>query len=569
MLSKSAKTIVESRYFDPRDQNWNGLADRVAEAVSMFEKDRIHWIDEFASVISDLLFIPGGRTLRNAGRMKAGLLNCAVLPIGDSIEEIGETIKNALILWSYGAGIGIDFSSLREKGLPLLSKGGEASGMTSFITGINAVAELIETGGQRRSGCLAMCRISHPETTKFMDAKLRDGVLPYFNISVAVTKAFLRAVEKDNGWDLTSAGQKSATVSARGLWERVLQNMIASAEPGLINYDKLVCNNSYYFQPISCTNLCGELPLPPYGMCCLGSLVLPKFIKGKSTDWQNLKRVIRIAVRFLDNVLDVNHYPLKQTEIVTKQSRRIGLGVMGLHDYLMLKGARYGSSDGLAEVEKLFRFLRNETYAASIELAREKGSFPAFQKVDYCNAKFIRKLPAGLRRRIREHGVRNCTTLSCQPTGTTSLIPECSSGIEPVFSLAYERKDRVGARTYIHPKYKEWLESGVKKKPDWMVDSRDLKPEHHLEVQLEVQKYIDNAASKTVNCPKGTTVDDLSDLLLDFLPDLVGVTVYVDGTKGAQPLNHLSEAKARAAIKKKTKVADPELSNCNGGTCDL
>lgn len=565
MMSSNALEVVTKRYLQ-EGETWEEACVRVGDAVAMSETDRT-WADVYAEMVHEMSFIPGGRILRNAGKLRQSVLNCAVLPIGDSIEEIGDTIRNALVLWSYGAGIGIDFSPLREEGRPLRSKGGRSSGMVSFLEAIDGVAHTIETGGQRRSGCLGMCRVGHPEIEKFIDAKLEDGKLSYFNMSVAINEAFLSAVEADEPWDLVFAGQVIKTLNAKKLWHKILDSMIKSGEPGLINYDNLTKNNSHYFQNISTTNLCGELPLPAYGMCCLGSLVLPNMLSGRNTNWQKLERNIRNAVRFLDNILDINFYPIPETERITKESRRIGLGVMGLHDYLMAKEVRYGSEKSIYEIDRLFKFIRDTSYIASIDLAKEKGAFPQYSRTQFNKASFVRKLPAKIRMYLKENAIRNCTLLSAPPTGTTSLIPEVSSGIEPIFSLAYKRKDRVSERVYIHPKMREWLATKEKKRPEWLVDVADLVPEDHLDVQIAVQKYIDSAASKTINCPKGTNVKKLSSLLLEYIHDLKGVTVYVDGSKEGQVLNPMSVTQARKHLDAEP-MADEEGVQCARGQCE-
>jgi ribonucleoside-diphosphate reductase alpha chain len=416
--------------------------------------------------------------------------------------------------------------------------------------------------------------VGHPEIKKFIESKLKDKDLSYFNLSVALNKDFLQRVEEDRDWELSFAGQVVEVVKARDLWHLILESTIKSGDPGLINYDNLVKNNSYYFQSISTTNLCGELPLSPFGMCCLGSLVLPSFISGKSTNWKKLETTIRSSVRFLDNVLDVNYYPILETERVTKDSRRIGLGVMGLHDYLMKKEARYGSEKSIYEIDRLFKFIRDTAYIASIDLAQEKGAFPKYSKTQYNMASFIRKLPAKLRMYLKEKAIRNCTILSAPPTGTTSLLAETSSGIEPVFSLACLRKDRVSERLYVHPAAIRWIESKEKKVPDWLVDVSDLSPEDHLEVQVAIQKYIDSAASKTINCPAGTTVKKLSALLLEYMSDLKGVTIYVDGSKEGAPLSKINLKDAKKHLNrveggKTYGLSAQDLQLCRGGACDL
>ena len=566
-LSKNAQQIAEKRYLG-EGETWEDCCKRVGNAVSVNEMDRVKWAEVFAEEIHNFNFIPGGRILRNAGKLKQSVLNCACLPIGDSIEEIGETIKNALILWSYGAGIGIDFSSLRERGAKLISKGGKSSGMVSFLRSIDAVARTIETGGQRRSGCLALCKVSHPEIEDFISCKMKDKELSYFNLSVAVDKSFLNAVEEDKDWNLSFAGRTVKTVKARELWYKILDGMIRSGDPGLVNYDRMIKNNSFYFQNISSLNLCGELPLPAYGMCCLGSLVLPSFLAGKTTNWKKLEQTINITVRFLDNVLDINFFPIKETERVTKESRRIGLGVMGLHDYLITKQIRYGSDKAINEVERLFRFIRDTSYKASVDLAIEKGSFPAYSKSQYSSASFIKKLPAKLRMYIKENSIRNTCIISCPPTGTTSLLPEVSSGIEPCFALAYKRADRVSERIYIHPALRSHLESGEKKKPEWLVDTSDLSPEDHFDMQVAAQRFVDNSVSKTINCPENTSAESLSTLLLEYVYDLVGVTIFVDKSKEGQVLNSLSLEEAKKYLHEEN-ITNEEGIKCSKGVCDL
>jgi len=892
-FSDSAYEIVKKRYFDDSETRWGELAERVAIAISTKEQDK-KWVDIFATEINDMLFIPGGRILRNAGKLKQSMLNCGTIPISDSIEAIGEAIKSALILWKYGAGVGINFSSIRYKGAPLISGGGESSGLVSFLHAFDAVAHTIETGGQRRSGCLGLLSIRHPEIFDFINAKVKDKTLSYFNLSVGIDKSFLTAVEEDTAWDLKFAGQTVKTVRAVDLWERILEGMVRTGEPGLINTDNLRKNNSFYFQPTTITNLCqpewatvltkdgireikdinvgdtiwsedgwvhvvnkqasgtkkvfrwrtnagvfygtkdhkvvsngekiravdaesidilrgtcnndklidniimdgivigdgsvhkasnnlvhlyigqndsdyftseinhlikkhrpglkecayeidtsiisqelpytydrfipdrfkygnstvvrsflrglftangavlekygrvtlaaaserivedvqvmlssigiksyitknkgyttkfkngvytsrksydinittdvhifaekvgfiqkyktdklvkmvnrkkkakkpdkitfdiydielistepvfnltvsgkhhtywtggcnvancGEIPLPEnFGMCCLGSLVLPKFITGqKNTNWKKLEGSIHNAVRFLDNVLDVNFFPIKQAEMTSLDARRIGLGVMGLHDYLLAKEIRYGSERSYNEIERLFKFIRDTAYSASIDLAKEKGTFPMYKRSEYCSSSFVKKLPAKLRLNIKEHGIRNCCILSCPPTGTSSLIAEVSSGIEPIFSLAHLRKDRVSDRYYIHPKLVDCIKND-KEKPEWLIDSSDLSPEEHLEIQTIIQRYCDNAVSKTINCPNGFTVSDLSNILREAIVDLKGITVYVEGSREGEVLNRMSYEDAKKHVEKSTTTILEDEVKCSKGTCEI
>ena len=289
---------------------------------------------------------------------------------------------------------------------------------------------------------------------------------------------------------------------------------------------------------------CGESPLENYGSCDLGSLVLPNFITGNiNTNWQKLEKTIKLAVRFLDNVIDINKYSLREIDVKAHNSRRIGLGVMGLADFLFSKELRYGSNAALTEIERLMKFIRDVAYTTSVELAVEKGAFPKFEPTLYGMASFVRKLPGSLRLDIKEKGIRNVTLINCPPAGTSSLIPEVMSGIEPLMFKSYRRMDRVGERIYIHPRYKKLLLSGEKIQ-DWFVDATDLNVKDHFETQAVVQRYTDGAVSKTISLPKTITVEELSRLLLEYMRDLKGVTVYVDGTKEGQVYNKLTEEEA-------------------------
>jgi hypothetical protein len=297
---------------------------------------------------------------------------------------------------------------------------------------------------------------------------------------------------------------------------------------------------------------CGEAILSNYESCDLGSLVLPNFITGNvNTNWKKLGEVIKLAVRFLDNVIDVNKYSLKEIDIKTHNSRRIGLGMMGLAEYLFAKELRYGSRDAIFEIEKLMRFIRDNIYQTLVELSVEKGSFPKFEPVQYGNASFVRKLPAQLRMDIKKYGVRCVSGMAMAPNGTISLLPEVTSGIEPLMFKAYKRRDRVGERIYVHPKYRQLLLSG-EDIPEWFVSSADLSPKDHFETQAIVQKYTDGAVSKTINMPAGTTPEQLNNYLLEYIRDLKGVTVYVEGSRQGQVYNELSQDEAFDIVSQET-----------------
>jgi ribonucleotide reductase alpha subunit len=1041
-LSENAKVIAEKRYFQ-EGEDWEGCCKRVSTTIAQFETDKDKYSNEFYDIINNLLFLPGGRILRNAGRPRGSLFNCYVLGIGDSRKSIGKFYSDSLQLWGTGGGTGCNYSTMRPRGAEIKGVGGISSGPVSFLKASDAIAETIESGGSRRAAALGLLLVSHPDIEEFIDAKIIDKKLPHHNISVGITEAFLDAVEADADWDLIFAQQVYKTVSARKLWEKILNNNLKYAEPGLINWDNLRSNNSYYYAPPTCTNPCvtgetlvhvadgrsyipikqlaeekkdvpvfsfnektkdievrmmrhpritgynkkilkitlddgssirctedhklylknltlkeakdlkvgdrlqhavvkqrsynevykniteetenlyswiytnnskspkaehrlianelfgdfgpgyaihhkdsnglnnnpdnlqvlkteehiklhmvgnnnpmnrfpernwlikqdwsgekngrykgftpeevyakavdltkktgrrvtqeewntyckevglpdskysfgnftslskmlysaslecgledlkysshireykrflklldetdlsiffedgsiyvkkvceycnkdfivkwgnrevcfcssacasratysnkekaleikeiwdrkqfikrqeqikifdslkeklkrepykkeweeecklngvayrirdkkdknaskycffsyrelkeaanlnfkvikieedgyedvyngtvdenhnfyikvnsrceengrdvsncilsrncGETVLSPGESCDLGSLVLPNFIfpSGK-TNWKKMEEVIGLAVRFLDDVIDINRYELSDVASATHNSRRQGLGVMGLADYLFSKKVRYGSDKSLEELEKLFKFIRNCTYTNLVKLSSEKGAFPKFDPQLYSKAHFIRTLPPKLRLDIKKFGVRCVSGLALAPTGTISLIADTTSGIEPLFRKAYKRSDRVSERIYIHPFYEELIKGG-QEIPEWFVDSNDLKPEDHLNVQVTLQPYIDNAISKTVNLPKSITVSEISDLLLETLRDLKGVTLYVDGSREGQILNSITSEEVVEFINSKKHSNDLSEKDvaCAGGSCEL
>lgn len=571
-LSENALQVAQSRYF-MEGEGWEDCVQRVARTIATPEmKDRDIIETNFAEMIYNMDFLPGGRILRNCGRTRGSLFNCYHLPIGDSIEEIGQFLKDSLILWSEGGGVGCNFSPLRPKGDTILGKGGESSGLVSFMEAADYVSRTIESGGSRRAAAIGHIDVTHPELNEFIDAKLVHGRLSHFNISVGVTHEFLEAVESDADWEFKFKQKSYGKVKARDIWQKIVTNMVECAEPGLLNWSNFSKNNSYYFEPVLGTNPCGETTLGPYGVCDLGSLVLPNFITGSvNTNWKKLEQVIKQAVRFLDNVIEVNKYVLKEIDLSAHRSRRIGIGVIGLAEYLFAKKLRYGSEKSVQEVEKLTQFIRNACYQASVELSIEKGSFPTFEPIPFGKASFVRKLPASLRMDIKKYGIRNCTLMALAPTGTISLLADYTSGIEPLFSKAMRRKDRVSERIYVHPKYQEMILND-EEIPEWFVDSFDLQPKDHFEIQVACQKYCDASVSKTINLPKETTYEDLNSLLLEYIYDLKGVTVYRDGSREGQILNKISHDEVVQHLTKDQPIeSNMEESDvqCATGSCEL
>ncbi len=570
-LSDYAVTIAESRYF-MENEDWEACTRRVGNVVAVAENSHmVKYADKFSEMIYNMDFLPGGRILRNAGRQRGSMYNCYVLPIGDSREEIGQYYKDSLIIWGEGGGIGVNISSLRPNGSEIKGVGGQSSGPVSFLMASDSIAETIESGGSRRAAALALMTVNHPDIIEFIDAKLIDGKLPHYNISIGITEDFIEAVESGDDWEFKFAQRSYGKVKAKEIWDKITNNMIKFAEPGLLNMTNLLKNNSYFFEVIECVNPCGEVPLGPYSCCNLGSLVLPNFITGTiNTNWKKLEETIKLAVRFLDNVIEANKYVLKEIDIKAHNARRIGLGIMGLAEYLFAKSLKYGSDKSIIEIERLMRFIRDTVYQELVELSIEKGAFPKFDSVAYGKASFIRKLPAQLRMDIKEHGVRCVTSLAIAPTGTISLLTDVTSGIEPLFRKAYLRHDRISDRMYIHPVYKKILEAG-EKMPEWYVDTDDLKPADHFEMQAIVQRYVDGAVSKTINMPVGTTSEQLSKLMLEYIHDLKGVTVYVDGSRNGQILNKVSELEAKKYLKKNrdTDEAGVAAVMCAAGSCEV
>jgi ribonucleoside-diphosphate reductase alpha chain len=572
ILNSKAEIIFKSRYAYNEREEWEGLATRVGRGGASVEPvDRSKWEELFARMINDMLFLPGGRILRNMGRPRGTLFNCYVEPLEDSIEEIGDFQKNCGILWSEGGGVGCNSSFLRPEDAQIVQKGGQSTGPLSFLKWANAGANCIKTGGARRAACLALMLVSHPDIFKFINTKLVEGELNCFNISVGVMEEFLDAVEANDKWNLKWHHKVWKEVQAREIWDLVLTNMVKCAEPGLINWDNLRNNNSYYFDPILSTNPCGEVPLGAHGVCCLGSLVLPKFVGQKNTNWKLMQETVYNAVRFLDNIIQVNRYPITIPEIQRKafDGRRIGLGFMGLGDYLFAKKVRYGSQEAIDEIEKLVKNIRNYAYEASIKIAEEKGAFPKFDTKMYSKAHFIRSLPASVRMDIKKYGIRNVSLMAVAPTGTISLLPEVTSSAEPLTFKAFMRHDEIGDRAYVHPIYQKIIESG-EKTPDWFVDTTDLKPEDHFDTQVIIQKYIDGAISKTINTPSGFKPDQLSHLLLEYIRDLKGVTLYVDGSREEQILVPIKSKKEVKKYIEDGKVhTDAEEMSCGTGSCEI
>ncbi|MFN9781138.1 MAG: adenosylcobalamin-dependent ribonucleoside-diphosphate reductase [Alphaproteobacteria bacterium] len=513
---------------------------RVAGAVALAERAeaRAHWRDQFLGILQDYRFLPAGRILAGAGSGRAvTLFNCFVMgTIPDDMAGIFENLKEAALTMQQGGGIGHDFSTLRPRGAPVKRVGADASGPVSFMDVWDGMCKTVMSAGARRGAMMATLRCDHPDIETFIEAKREKDRLRNFNLSVLVTDRFIEAVRQDEPWDLVFEGQVYRTVSARGLWDRIMASTYAYAEPGVIFIDRINArNNLWYAERISATNPCGEQPLPPHGACLLGSVNLVKFVRDPFSDAARLDEtaldaVARVAVRFLDDVIDVSNYPLPQQEREAKSKRRIGLGVTGLADALIMCRASYGSAESLRLIERWMNCIRRAAYLASCEIAAEKGPFPLFQREPYLDGASVRELDEDVRAAIRSQGIRNALLTSIAPTGTISLLADnVSSGIEPVFAYAYRRKILLASgeaheqvvEDHAYRLYRQQFGEGPL--PDYFVNTQALSPEAHIAVQAAVQKHVDSSISKTVNCPADIPFERFKDIYLK---------AYDNGCKG-------------------------------------
>ncbi len=501
---------------------------RVARALAEPEKDPGHWQQRFFEAMEDFRFLPAGRILAGAGaERRVTLFNCFVMgDIPDDMTGIFEHLKEAALTMQQGGGIGYDFSSLRPKGARVHRVGADASGPLSFMDVWDAMCRTIMSAGSRRGAMMGMLACDHPDIEAFIEAKREPGRLRMFNLSVLITDAFMQAVREDAAWELKFDGETCKSLPARELWETIMRSTYAYAEPGVVFIDRINArNNLHYCETIHATNPCGEQPLPPYGACLLGSVNLARLVADPFTDKARLdvgalEDLVTTAVRMLDNAIDVSNFPLPAQSHEAKAKRRLGLGVTGLADALIMCGARYGGGKAVKLAENWMRVHQRAAYPASVELAREKGSFPLYDKEKYLSGETVAKLDEDVREAITRHGIRNALLTSIAPTGTISLLAgNVSSGLEPVFSFKYTRRvmmpDGAGREEDVTDyAYREFRRQFGDDAPltDAFVDSQGLSPNDHLVMQAAVQKYIDSSISKTINCPEGITFDAFKDI---------------------------------------------------------
>lgn len=569
---KLSDTIWRERYAHSNEQTWSDTAKRVSAFVASAEKseDQEGWSTNFYNIINSKDFIPGGRILSNSGRPRGQLLNCFLVPLEDSRESIGQMLKEVLIISGTGGGVGVSFSKLRPKGMPIVTNGGISSGPISFMDVLDSVAATIKTGGSRRAALMVSLSVSHPDVEEFISHKLDLGKLTNANISIEADQKFFNAVRDNKPWDLTWNGKIVKTIDARKFWDKLVENALKCGEPGILNmgYSRKM-SNSWYFSDLLSTNPCSEIVLPAYGSCCLGSINLSNFVEEKEFQWERFKDIIDIAIRFLDNVLTVNTYPLEEIRNQSQKERRIGLGCMGLHHAMLKMGIKYSSEKGIEFTEKIYECLRNRSYIASTDLAVEKGSFSAFDPEKYLSSSFAKTLPTKIRNKIRDSGMRNVCVNTQAPTGTTSIVAETSSGIEPIFAPMYIRRynseEGIKEETMIDPLLNEFLKEG--KNVKHFEGAYDIAPEWHFKIQDAAQRYIDQALSKTINLPENFTIDKLNKIWLKYVDEIKGTTLYRSGSRGQEPLTPIELDIEKA--KELSESAEVVPINCKTGTCDI
>ncbi len=514
----------------PIDETVEDSWRRIARDLAKVEKNPADWEDKFYAALEDFKYLPAGRITAGAGTArKVTLFNCFVMgTIPDSMSGIFDMLKEAALTMQQGGGIGYDFSTIRPKGSDVKGVAADASGPLSFMDVWDAMCRTIMSAGSRRGAMMATMRCDHPDIEHFITAKSDPARLRMFNMSVLVTDAFMEAVKSDGSWELEFDGKVYKTVNARDLWNKIMQNTYDQAEPGVIFIDRInTSNNLNYCETIAATNPCGEQPLPPYGACLLGSINLARLVSAPfeakaKLDEAALTDLVKTAVRMMDNVVDASNFPLPEQAQEAQNKRRIGLGVTGLADALLMLGLKYGTVEAAAQTEAWMKAIAHASYKASVDLAKEKGAFPLFDKDKYVNGGMVQHLDDDLKAEIAEHGIRNALLTSIAPTGTISLYAgNVSSGIEPVFAYAYTRKvlQKDGSRTeeeVVDYAVKLWREKfGDTELPDYFVNAQTLAPLDHVRMQAAAQKWIDSSISKTINCPEDISFDAFKDVYME------------------------------------------------------
>ncbi len=556
---------------------WERIAREIASVESPAKK--AEWEEKFKWLLADFRFLPGGRIMFGAGQgRKTTLLNCYVIPIReDSIEAIFDWCKEAARTYSYGGGVGTDISILRPRGSPVNNSAVHSTGATSFM---NLFSETTHTIGQsgRRGALMITMSVDHPDITRFINIKKDLQSVRYANISVKITDEFMRAVEADSDFTLrymnNVVGGITKTVKAKEVWNELIKSARDWAEPGLIFWDqvKRFSPSEYNGMEVISTNPCSEQPLQAYGACDLGNINLAAFVTGAfsekaALDWMSLEKTIRYSVRFLDDVLDYNDlkHPLKQQTEAARGSRRIGVGVTGLGDMFIKLKIRYDSDQALAFVDDLFNKMKHIAYDESIEIAREKGSFPNFDKEKHLSMNFVKTLAPETQSKIGAYGLRNVAILTVPPVGSGSVLAGTSSGIEPVFAFSYTRRSESLSQEFFkvyHPLVLDYMKMAELKDdsqlPDFFIPAHKIKPEFRVKMQGVIQRHIDSAISSTVNLAKETTVEQVGQIYLQaWKAGCKGITVYREGSREGVLI---TDEEAKKKEEAKQAQAAPEAS---------
>jgi ribonucleoside-diphosphate reductase alpha chain len=563
---------------EPVDKTIEDTWRRIAKALAEPERAelRAEWEEKFAAALDDFQFLPAGRVVAGAGAAReVTLFNCFVMgAIPDSLSGIFDHLREAALTMQQGGGIGYDFSTLRPRGAYVKGVGADASGPLSFMDVWDAMCRTIMSAGYRRGAMMATLACDHPDIEAFIEAKREPGRLRMFNLSVLVTAALMKAVEEDAPWQLVFNGTVHKVLPARELWDKIMRATYAYAEPGVIFIDRInQKNNLAYCETIHATNPCGEQPLPPYGACLLGSINLARFVEKPFTaearlNTERLAAVVPVAVRMMDNVVDASRFPLPQQEEEARAKRRIGLGITGVADALILCGLRYGSPKAVAAVEEWAGIIEREAYRASAALAAEKGAFPLFDRDKYLAGETVATLDAETRAQIAQQGMRNSHLTSVAPTGTISLFADnVSSGIEPVFSFRYTRSVLMpdGSRReeevsdYAYRAYRR-LHGDDAKLPDYFVDVQTLSPDDHLVMQAAVQRHVDSSISKTINVPADIPFERFKDIYTRaYALGCKGCTTYRPNEVTGSVLEALPETSPGAPPAPKPRPSQAEL----------
>jgi ribonucleoside-diphosphate reductase alpha chain len=566
-----AADVLRSKYLAPSEKGPMHMWSRIARAVASVENDKEFWYQRFLEILFDFRFVPGGRVMHGAGREDARrrptLSNCYVIPIQeDSLEGIYNCLAESAMVYRTGGGVGTDLSVLRPEGASVNATIDHSPGATAFMNLFSESTNTVSQAGRRGALMLTM-RVDHPDIERFITIKndQRRTKVEYANISVLVTHEFMQSVMNDADFELRWNNKTYRTVKARELWFKIIKNAHASAEPGIIFWDTMRdYHNVEYANPLASTNPCGEQPLAAYTACNLGNINLSKFVDDQGQfKFDELAEFTRTATRFMDNIIDYNmeNHALDKIKKAVASDRRIGLGITGLADALVLMKIKYDSPEALTVVEQMMRVIRDESYRTSVALAREKGSYPLFQWEGFSASKFVQSLPAEIQQEIRAHGIRNSTLITVPPVGTGSIVAQTSSGIEPIFCTSYRRRvknhDGVSFTEYkvYHPLVKR-LFGDDEKLPPYVVTAHDIDPYFRVKMQGAIQKYVDSSISSTVNLAENVSVETVADIYLTaYKSGLKGITVYREGSREGI-LQTEEFAKKQATIQQKQHPPD-------------